>query len=86
MSIRVHYIEGRREQGDDIQAQLSDLMARLGHRDGFLGAELLVSPEQPGLCLLESRWMGEVPALRVPPGCKSWSFEVAEIWQASPQA
>lgn len=102
MSIQVHYIEGRsRKSGDgtsvdlasadgastdDVYQRLSDLMAGLGHLPGFLGADLLTSPAQPGLCLLESRWAAAVPALDVPAGCKSWAFDVAESWSPPPQA
>lgn len=87
MSIQVHYIEGRvTPASDELQLRLSDLMAGLGHLPGFLSADLLVSPAQPGLYLLASRWAGEVPALEVPAGCKSWVFLVAESWFSPPQA
>ena len=71
---------------DNVYQRLSDLMAGLGHLPGFLGADLLTSPAQPGLCLLESRWAGAVPALDIPAGCKAWAFDVAESWSPPPQA
>ncbi len=102
MSIQVHYIEGRSRvpgdqtaahpaleneaSGDNAYQRLSDLMAGLGHLPGFLGADLLTSAAQPGLCLLESRWAGAVPALEIPAGCKAWAFDVAESWSPPPQA
>ena len=87
MSIQVHYIEGKATTSDpDVQQRLSDLMAGLGHLPGFLGADLLSSPAQPELVLLESRWAGAVPALGVPAGCKSWAFTVTESWTPPTQA
>ena len=87
MSIQVHYIEGKATGADpDVQQRLSDLMAGLGHLPGFLSADLLSSPAQPGLVLLESRWAGTVPALDVPAGCTSWAFTVTESWTPPSQA
>ena len=83
----MHYIEGKATTADpDVQQRLSDLMAGLGHLPGFLGADLLSSPAQPGLVLLESRWAGAVPAFEVPPGCASWAFTVTESWTPPTQA
>ena len=83
----MHYIEGKATQADpDVQQRLSDLMAGLGHLPGFLSADLLSSPAQPELVLLESRWAGPVPALDIPAGCKSWAFTVTESWTPPPQA
>ncbi len=73
MSVRVHYVEGH---GQEARAGLARLLATLGGRPGFLSADLLGSPAQADLCLLESRWSGEPPALELPPGCKGWTFVV----------
>ncbi|MFK7602762.1 antibiotic biosynthesis monooxygenase family protein [Deinococcus sp. SM5_A1] len=70
---RVHYAEAR---GDGAEALLRGFLAGLPARSGFLGAELLGSPGQPGLYLVASRWATEVPELSVPDGVKAWSFEV----------
>ncbi|GGJ73065.1 hypothetical protein [Deinococcus aquiradiocola] len=87
MGVQVHYIEGHSDRcGPDITLRLSDLMAGLGHLPGFVGADLLCSPDQPGLCLLESRWQGDVPPLEVPVGCRAWAFTVTESWTPPPQA
>jgi hypothetical protein len=91
VSVLVHYIEGRasREsgaQGGDMQQRLSDVMAGLGHLPGFLGADLLCSPLQPGLYLLESRWAELVPDFEIPVGCRAWAFTVTETWSPPPQA
>ncbi|THF70765.1 hypothetical protein E7T06_06280 [Deinococcus sp. Arct2-2] len=45
---------------------------------GFVGAELLTSPAQPGLVLIASRWTCPAPQLPLPAGAKSWVFEVQE--------
>lgn len=87
MSIQVHYIEGHTTAADgELRQRLSDLMAGLGHLPGFVSADLLCSPAQPHLCLLESRWAGIVPDLEIPVGCKSWVFTVTESWTPPPQA
>ena len=87
LSIQVHYIEGRTSGADgELRQRLSDLMAGLGHLPGFLAADLLSSPTQPHLCLLESRWMGAVPELEIPTGCRAWTFTVTESWTPPPQA
>ena len=87
MSVQVHYIEGKTTgENGELRQRLSDLMAGLGHLPGFLSADLLCSPSQPHLCLLESRWDGHVPELEIPAGCKSWVFSVTESWTPPPQA
>ena len=74
---RVHYAEAR---GDGAEALLRGFLRDLPTHPGFLGAELLGSPGQPGLYLVASRWATEVPDLSVPGGVKAWSFEVlAEV-------
>ena len=70
---QVHYAEAR---GDGAKDLLTAFLEGLPVHPGFLGAELLGSPDQPGLYLVASRWSGAVPALNVPPGAKAWSFEV----------
>lgn len=71
--LRVHYAEAKGEQaGRDLVAWLDTLPGQ----PGFLGAELLVSPEQPGLALVASRWAGEGPLRKVPEGVRAWAFEV----------
>ncbi len=83
----MHYIEGQATPAEpDVQQRLSDLMAGLGHLPGFLSADLLSSPAQPELVLMESRWAGDVPALDIPAGCKSWAFTVTESWTPPSQA
>lgn len=72
---RVHYAEAR---GDGAADMLRAFLGALPGLPGFLGAELLVSPEQPGLALVASRWAGEVPPLTLPPGVRAWVFEVRE--------
>ncbi|ULH15133.1 antibiotic biosynthesis monooxygenase [Deinococcus sp. KNUC1210] len=79
-NIQVHYIEGRETAH---RAQLAALLSRLRQMPGCLRADLLSSPQQPALSLLESRWNGAPPTLEVPPGCKSWAFVVEESWQAT---
>jgi hypothetical protein len=91
VSVLVHYIEGRSSDagqsvGPDVQQRLSDVMAGLGHLPGFLGADLLCSPLQPGLYLLESRWAEQVPEFEIPVGCRAWAFTVTETWSPPPQA
>ncbi|WP_034413498.1 antibiotic biosynthesis monooxygenase family protein [Deinococcus marmoris] len=69
----MHYAEAR---GDGAEALLRGFLGGLLNCPGFLGAELLGSPGQPGLYLVASRWATEVPELSVPGGVKAWSFEV----------
>jgi len=76
MTVRwVHYAEAR---GEGAEGDLRVFLAGLPNLPGFQGAELLVSPEQPGLALVASRWAGEVPPLSLPPGTRAWVFEVRE--------
>lgn len=70
---QVHYAEAR---GAGAQALLRGFLAGLSAHPGFLGAELLGNPGQPGLYLVASRWATPVPELDVPAGAKAWSFEV----------
>lgn len=72
---KVHYAEAR---GEGSEALLRGFLRSLPSFPGFLDAELLGSPQQPGLYLVASRWTGDVPELKLPDGVKSWSFEVLE--------
>lgn len=76
----IHYVEGR---GEAAGAALSALLSDLRGQAGLVDACLLTSPDQPGLWLVESRWVGEVPPISVPEGCKSWSFEVQQMVSGS---
>lgn len=71
--LRVHYAEAR---GDAAERDLAAWLDLLPGQPGFLGADLLTSPAQPGLALVASRWAGEVPPLGVPEGVRAWVFEV----------
>lgn len=73
LSRTVHYAEAR---GDGAEALLRGFLKNLPAHPGFLGAQLLGSPGQPGLYLVASRWAAAVPDLNVPDGVKAWSFEV----------
>lgn len=76
MSVQqVHYAEAR---GENAEADLRAFLKALPALPGFVGAELLVSPAQPGLVLVASRWEGTVPPLSLPGGVRAWVFEVLE--------
>ncbi|GAA5533670.1 hypothetical protein [Deinococcus aluminii] len=75
LTARVHYAEAR---GEDATRALRAFLAALPSLPGFLGAELLVSPAQPELALVASRWAGEVPPLALPDGVRAWVFEVLD--------
>ncbi|AFZ68443.1 hypothetical protein [Deinococcus peraridilitoris] len=64
-------------QGEDALHTLRPLLAHCATLPGFEGGELLVSPAQPKLALLQSRWSVDPPALEVE-GARSWSFQVIE--------
>nr|WP_246580769.1 antibiotic biosynthesis monooxygenase [Deinococcus aestuarii] len=53
-------------------------LAALPDLPGFVGAELLGSPGQPGLFLVASRWAAQMPALPLPAGARAWAFEVLD--------
>ncbi|PTA67558.1 hypothetical protein [Deinococcus arcticus] len=76
MSAWVHYAEGR--QGLSSRAALHAFLESLPGQPGFLGAELLLSPAQPELSLVASRWTTEVPPLAVPAGVRAWTFQVLD--------
>lgn len=71
--MQVWYVELR---GPDAARVLGDWLDELPRHPGFSGAELLVSPAQPGLALIASRWESAAPRLKVPEGAKHWTFEV----------
>lgn len=70
----VWYVELKGPQSQQI---LSQWLQNLPNQTGFLGAELLMSPEQPELALVASRWSLR-PKLTVPTEAKHWFFEVLE--------
>ncbi len=71
----MHYTEVRGDQAED---DLRSFLNALPSQPGFLGAELLVSPAQPGLALVASRWSGQAPPLPLLAGARAWVFEVLE--------
>jgi heme-degrading monooxygenase HmoA len=71
----VHYAEAR---GEHAGTALRGFLHHLPALPGFLGAELLSSPEQPGLYLVASRWAGPVPPLDLPAGTRAWTFTVLD--------
>ncbi|EYB69432.1 hypothetical protein DEIPH_ctg008orf0171 [Deinococcus phoenicis] len=73
--MQVHYAEARGEQAE---SELHAFLNALPGLPGFLGAELLVSPAQPGLALVASRWAEKVPPLPLPHGTRAWVFEVLD--------
>ncbi|MDB5045415.1 MAG: hypothetical protein JWQ08_1465 [Deinococcus sp.] len=76
--VQVQYVEAR-DSGNGLTASaLSTHLETLQAQPGFLGAELLTSPAQPGLLLIASRWASPAPELLLPAGAKSWVFEVQE--------
>ena len=76
--VQVQYVEAR-DNGDGLTATaLSAHLHTLQAQPGFLGAELLASPAQPGLLLIASRWACPAPQLALPAGARSWVFEVQE--------
>ena len=72
----IHYVEGK---GEGAENALLAFTKSLEGQPGLVDACLLASPAQPELWLVESRWIGEVPPLDVPEGCKHWSFEVQRM-------
>lgn len=71
--MQVPYAEGK---GEAARAALHAFLNTLPEYPGFLGAELLLSPAQPELTLVASRWAGEVPPVPVPDGVRAWVFQV----------
>lgn len=70
----VHYAELR---GEDAERRLHAYLRALSPHPELRGAELLLSPAQPGLALVASRWAHAVPAdLPLPAGARAWTFEV----------
>ncbi|SMB89253.1 hypothetical protein [Deinococcus hopiensis] len=71
----IHYAEVR---GVAAETALRAFLDALPILPGFLGAALLVSPDQPDLALVASRWAGEVPPLPLPTDARAWTFKVRE--------
>lgn len=69
----IHYTE---QHGN--LAGLQDLAQTWARQAGFMGAEILSSPEQTTdageLYLLVTRWQGPPPKLVLPNGTKGWAF------------
>ncbi|WP_288432427.1 antibiotic biosynthesis monooxygenase [uncultured Deinococcus sp.] len=70
---QVWYVEAR---GGEARDRLHAFLGTLSAQPGFLGAELLLSPAQPDLALVASRWAAAPPALPLPEGARAWTFEV----------
>ncbi|WP_291431600.1 antibiotic biosynthesis monooxygenase [Deinococcus sp.] len=71
--MQVHYAEGK---GEAARAALHVFLGGLPGHAGFLGAELLLSADQPELTLVASRWADTSPPLPVPDGVRAWVFQV----------
>lgn len=71
--LSVWYVELKGENALDA---LRGVLNSLPSCPGFLGAELLTSPEQPGMALIASRWAREIPDVALPDGAKHWAFQV----------
>lgn len=56
---------------------LRSLLLHFARQEGFEGGELLTSPAQSGLALVQARWSGEPPPVQVA-GARAWSFVVVE--------
>lgn len=70
--------------GDGAQARLEEVLRVLEREPGFAGAELQVSPAQPGLALLASRWRDRAPEKKpLPAEAKAWAFEVIAVSSVS---
>ncbi len=74
--MQVWYIESRVPEALDT---LDNVLDRLKYLPGFLGGELLSSPDQPGLTLLQTRWDGFPPRIGLPAGARAWVFHVARV-------
>lgn len=80
--VQVQYVEAH-DKGDGLTAAaLHAHLNTLQAQPGFLSAELLVSPAQPGLLLIASRWACPAPQLALPAGAKAWVFEVDRAVQS----
>lgn len=71
--MQVWYVELK---GPEATRILERWLEQLPGQAGFQGAELLVSPAQPGLALIASRWESAAPRMGVPEEAKHWTFEV----------
>ena len=75
----VLYVELR---GQSATETLRPVLHALAGQEGFLGGELLLSPAQPQLALVQARFDREPPVLGLPEGARSWSFVVEEALHA----
>lgn len=71
----VWYVESK---GKGEHEGLRQHFEQLVSQRGFLGAEWLSSPQQPGLALVASRWQGQPPSLPLAEGLRGWCFVVEE--------
>jgi|GEM_PF-2291034 len=69
----VLFVEGH---GERVSAALRDLLSAVAGMPGCLGAEVLASPAQPGVTLLQARWPHDPPSVPIPAGARSWVFRV----------
>lgn len=75
-AVQVWYVESRAESALEALGRLLDDLKLM---PGFLGGELLTSPDQPGLALLQTRWDGAAPSLNLPAGARGWAFHVVRF-------
>ena len=65
-------------KGGDAAEVLRPLLWLLAGQPGFGGGELLTSPDQPHLALVQARFSGGPPRMSLPEGARSWTFTVIE--------
>ncbi|ACO47328.1 hypothetical protein DEDE109153_15070 [Deinococcus deserti] len=70
---QIWYVEAR---GKDALSSLRAFLHTLQDQPGLLGADLLISPAQPDLALIASRWSAVPPEMTLPSGARGWVFEV----------
>ncbi|WP_245588582.1 hypothetical protein [Deinococcus pimensis] len=75
----VLYVELR---GEDAARRLRPLLDDLARVPGFRGGELLRSPAQPGLALVQARFDVEPPDVSLPGGARAWTFVVEHAHEA----
>jgi len=77
----VLYVELR---GEDAAEHLRPVLTQLAGAAGFAGGELLLSPGQPGLALVQARFRDEPPTPTLPDHARTWSFVVEHALEAAP--